>query len=48
MSFTAVSDLAHHYAQELEIPLSRETLRRLDLIIAWFDQHLAEIMNSPL
>jgi hypothetical protein len=47
-SFTAASDLARHYAQELGIPISRDTLRRLDLVIAWFDCHLDQIINASL
>jgi hypothetical protein len=42
----AVTGLAQSCALELDIPLGRNELRRFDLLVAWFNDHLGEVSEA--
>jgi hypothetical protein len=47
-TYAAVSDFARDCAAKLGLSITRDILRRLDLIVVWFDSHLIEIIDSKL
>jgi hypothetical protein len=47
-SYNAILELAEEYSKVLGIELTRETKRRMDLLIGWFNSNLTKISERQL